>query len=128
MSSPSRSPKCFICSACAAAIAGKLLLHRLRLLRKRRAEFCARRLRGGGLLGARIGEVLPQVALEVGIRGGEHLEPRAHVRSLARRGVTRGSKGAEADEHDHHQSRDDDERGNGEQRQDIRHGASSLAG
>ena len=68
---------------------GELLLHRLRLLREGRAQLRARRLRGRRLLGARVGEILPQVALEIGAGGREHLEPRAQLRRLARRGVAR---------------------------------------
>ena len=105
---------------------GDLLLHRLRLLRKRRAEFRARRLRGGRLLGAGVGEVLPQIALEIGIGGRKHLELRAQFRGFSRRRIARACQRSHPREHGDDQGSDDDKRNENEQEQRVRHGEASL--
>ncbi len=60
----------------------ELFAHHLRLLAEHRAELGSQRLACQRLLGACVGQILPQVALEIGAGRGEHLEPRAQIRRL----------------------------------------------
>ena len=102
------------------------LLVRSRELGEPVAQLRARSLGGGRLLAARVGDVLPQIALE--IRRGllQHFEPRADVRRLPRRGFARDRRASDPHEYGNHQPDNDGERDNDEQGHDVRHGAPSL--
>ncbi len=52
----------------------EMVAHRLRLLTENRAELGAQRLARQRLLGARVGQILAHIALEIGAGCGEHLE------------------------------------------------------
>ena len=102
------------------------LLVRSRELGEPVAELRARGLGSGRLLAARVREILPQVALEIRRGRLQHLEPRADVHRLPRRGVARARRRSHSGEHGDHEPGDDGERNNDEQGHGVRHGAPSL--
>jgi hypothetical protein len=73
-------------------------------------------------LGACVGEILPQIALEIGAGCGEHFEPGAQIRCLPNHGIARARYRSHANERSDNEQSDDDERNDDDDREEVRHG------
>ncbi len=100
----------------------ELVAHRLRLLSENRAELGSHHLACQRLLGARVGQILAHIALEIGAGRGEHLEPRAHIRCLPNRGIARARQRLHANKQGDDEESDDDECNDDNDREGVRHG------